>query len=273
MLLPSALACDPAQPSARPRFQPTHFVSPPASPTMLSPPPSSIGNIMVACRSLQSLMATPPASASLPAPSLASLPTPPMAHAPTPSKLRLRTPRSCGSPYHGLLARRRIAKRAASSGPGKRRRADEAEPADHDHDDVDGDLDASPSHSSDDAPAPPSTPKRARIAPEHLPLGLARSDFHNIHLLNNSAGAQDDDDDDGDNKDGVGWSAEDDRILVELVLDKLRLSKLEWQDCARSLGKDRRSVGRRWKSLMAKGDVGLKGTCPSQRARLQHTWR
>jgi hypothetical protein len=41
------------------------------------------------------------------------------------------------------------------------------------------------------------------------------------------------------------------------VLEKLKLTKSDWQDCARSLGKDRGSVGRRWKSLMVNGEVGL----------------
>jgi hypothetical protein len=73
--------------------------------------------------------------------------------------------------------------------------------------------------------------------------------------------------------DGEAWTAEDDRILVELVLDKLKLSKSEWQDCARSLGKDRHSVGRRWKTLMAHGDVGVKTRSSTRRAKLHGTWR
>lgn len=68
--------------------------------------------------------------------------------------------------------------------------------------------------------------------------------------------------------DGNEWSAEDDRVLIELVLDKLKLSKSEWQDCARNLGKDRYSVNRRWKSLIMRGDVGVK-----RRTRLHSTWR
>jgi hypothetical protein len=78
---------------------------------------------------------------------------------------------------------------------------------------------------------------------------------------------------DGEQADGdagsESWTAEDDRILVELVLDKLKLTKTEWQDCARSLGRDRHSVGKRWKSLMANGDVGVK----RRRAKLHSTWR
>ncbi|PHH70153.1 hypothetical protein CDD83_5505 [Cordyceps sp. RAO-2017] len=289
MLLPSALSCDSAQPS-RPRLQSALFVSPPASPPTLSTPQSSIGNIVGACRSLQSLMASPlpavPTFASSPPPSLASLPTPPLSHAPPPLKLRLRAVRPDdaaapgATPQGSLFARRRITKRLAPPpGPNKRRRTDEHDMgrehrAPDEQDDVNSDADSS----SDDGPAPPSTPKRARIAPEHLPLGLARSDFHDVHLLNGcgQAGVEADADADADAEveaDGAAWSAEDDRILVELVLDKLRLSKTEWQDCARSLGKDRHSVGRRWQSLMARGDIGLKARGGSRRARLHATWR
>lgn len=121
----------------------------------------------------------------------------------------------------------------------------------------------------------PSTPKRMRFAPEILPLGLERSDFHDLRLkevesqgnesvLESIEGS------------GLGlntgeWSTEEDRLLVELVLEKLKLTKSDWQDCARSLGKDRGSVGRRWKSLMGGGEVGLKRT--RGRAKIHGTWR
>jgi hypothetical protein len=124
----------------------------------------------------------------------------------------------------------------------------------------------------------PSTPKRRRFAPEILPLGLERSDFHTLHLQNvtssqenilqsveGSSEAQD------GGKDG-GWTTEEDRLLVELVLEKLKLTKSDWQDCARSLGKDRGSIGKRWKSLMGNGDVGLRSRS-SRRAKIHGTWR
>lgn len=123
-----------------------------------------------------------------------------------------------------------------------------------------------------DLPPRPQTPKRARIAPEVLPLGLERSDYHELHR----DGVFKDDDNTAEGTDvvveadGESWSTEDDRMLVELVLEKLKLSKSDWQDCARSLGKDRSSVGRRWKSLMINGDVGLKR---SRRSKLHGTWR
>lgn len=136
--------------------------------------------------------------------------------------------------------------------------------------DVDGDLEIS--SQQEQLPSAPSTPKRARIAPEVVPLGLERSDFHTLHLLNGEEPTPH-----GSNveveADGEPWSAEDDRILVELVLEKLKLSKSEWQDCARSLGKDRNCLSRRWKSLMVQGEVGLKGRRSSRRTKLHGTWR
>jgi hypothetical protein len=143
--------------------------------------------------------------------------------------------------------------------------------------DTEGELDAETlqmPHISSSSPQAPSTPKRARISPEQLPLGLERSDFHNIHLLEGSTLNQDTAKSGTDlqvEADGTEWSVEDDRVLVELVLEKLKLSKMEWQDCARSLGKDRHSVNRRWKSLIMNGDVGVKTR--SRRARLHSTWR
>lgn len=124
-------------------------------------------------------------------------------------------------------------------------------------------------------PPRPQTPRRARIAPEALPLGLARADFHTLH----SDGIPDDSSrceaEAEVEADGESWTSEDDRMLVELVLEKLRLSKTDWQDCARSLGKkDRHSVGRRWKSLMLSDDVGLRpGARSSRRSRIHGTWR
>ncbi|KAF7548569.1 hypothetical protein G7046_g8620 [Stylonectria norvegica] len=122
----------------------------------------------------------------------------------------------------------------------------------------------------------PSTPKRARIAPANLPLGLERTDFHDVHILQGGPTTTDAEKPGTDvelEADGAAWSAEDDRILVELVLDKLKLSKEEWQDCARCLGRDRTSVGRRWKSLVVNDAVGLRTRSSSQRAKIHSTWR
>ncbi|KAK2591870.1 hypothetical protein QQS21_010449 [Conoideocrella luteorostrata] len=304
MLLPSALSCDSSQPlRSRPAQQAISYFSPPSSPPTLTSA-TAIGNIMTTCRSLQSLIVTPASASNIsiaPPPSRAQLPTPPLSHASLPMKLRLRARpgrSDSNNTSEDLYTRRRITKRPATPrGINKRRRADSdemgredlfSEEEDESDDDVGGEnqqslpplqLQSQPPSlpsldESEQEPAAPSTPKRARIAPEQLPLGLERSDFHDIHCL--AEGGRESSTK-GENveveADGAEWSAEDDRILVELVLEKLKLSKSEWQDCARNLGKDRHSVNRRWKSLIMKGEVGLKTRASSRRTRLHSTWR
>jgi predicted NAD-dependent protein-ADP-ribosyltransferase YbiA (DUF1768 family) len=54
------------------------------------------------------------------------------------------------------------------------------------------------------------------------------------------------------------WTDDDDRQLVAMVLGKLRLTKSDWEECARTLGKgDSRSVGKRWDDL--RGNIVVKG--------------
>ncbi|KAI8156877.1 hypothetical protein K4K49_002062 [Colletotrichum sp. SAR 10_70] len=280
MLMPSALSCDTSQPPLT-RLQAAMFASPPASPPSLSQQ-GPFGNIFDTCRSLQALLSTPQhhqnhtVTQQPSPPSHHQLPTPPLAHAPPPLKLRLRSrakPAADGiNSEH--LPRKRIAKRAPPRGVNKRRRSSDDDMGREDafmtDSDVDSDLEIS--SQQEQLPSAPSTPKRARIAPEVVPLGLERSDFHTLHLLNGEEPTSE-----GSNveveADGEPWSAEDDRILVELVLEKLKLSKSEWQDCARSLGKDRNCLSRRWKSLMIQGEVGLKGRRSSRRTKLHGTWR
>ncbi|KAJ0341285.1 hypothetical protein COL922a_002522 [Colletotrichum nupharicola] len=280
MLMPSALSCDTSQPPLT-RLQAAMFASPPASPESLSHQ-GPFGNIFDTCRSLQALLSTPQhhqnhtVTQQPSPPSHHQLPTPPLAHAPPPLKLRLRSrakPAADGiNSEH--VPRKRIAKRAPPRGVNKRRRSSDDDLGREDafmtDSDVDSDLEIS--SQQEQLPSAPSTPKRARIAPEVVPLGLERSDFHTLHLLNGEEPTSE-----GSNveveADGEPWSAEDDRILVELVLEKLKLSKSEWQDCARSLGKDRNCLSRRWKSLMVQGEVGLKGRRSSRRTKLHGTWR
>lgn len=54
------------------------------------------------------------------------------------------------------------------------------------------------------------------------------------------------------------WSNAEDRLLVELVLQKMRLSQRDWAECAKSLGRDPRTVGNRWEMIMGSlvGEVG-----------------
>ncbi|KAF5602295.1 DNA-binding protein [Fusarium subglutinans] len=245
MLLPSALPCD-ASHSTHSRLQPSLF-SPPASPPAFSSH-ASFANIMTTCRSLQSLLSTPAPIITnpRPTPSLAQLPTPPLAHAAPPLKLRLRPRPQRREP----VGPKKVTKRAAPRALNKRRRAADEEAERYSSASESGNE--SPSRRSTKQVAP-STPKRTRIAPEQLPLGLDRSDFHNMHLRQGGHLLGEE-----DSSDEEDWSAEDDRILIEIVLEKLRLSKAEWQDCARNLGRDRHAVDRRWKTLLLNGDIGLK---------------
>jgi hypothetical protein len=200
-------------------------------------------------------------------------------------KLRLRSHRASETTGLGIStdnpvkARKKIVKRSVPArGPNKRRRTADDD-MDRDDEDVESDLDITHNEAqieAADEPVRPHTPKRARIAPEVLPLGLERSDYHALHangggVLVEDGRAQPEGTDVVVEADGEKWSTEDDRILVELVLEKLKLSKSDWQDCARSLGKDSGSVGRRWKSLMVNGDVGLKRS--SRRSKIHGTWR
>ena len=188
------------------------------------------------------------------------LPSPPTTHAEpaSPFKLRLRA-RGSTAP-----SPRKITKRAPAQPPrgiNKRRRAlaDDMsrETAEAEVEDDNGAEEG----------ARPSTPKRMRRAPEVLPLGLERADFQSLR-------GPEADEAEAEAEEAAKveeWSTEEDRLLVELVLEKLKLTKSDWQDCARSLGKDRGSVGRRWKSLMGAGEVGLKGRL--RRGKIHSTWR
>lgn len=131
-----------------------------------------------------------------------------------------------------------------------------------------------------------STPKRRRRIPFDMPLGLSAADFQSlessielhedpegdVNMPELSHDCLSDSDEDCDSGYGAStgpsptlsavddpsWSLDDDRILVETVLEKLQLSKRAWGDCARRLGKDKNSIGRRWKLLVDERSVGLK---------------
>ncbi|KAI0166011.1 hypothetical protein GGR57DRAFT_1968 [Xylariaceae sp. FL1272] len=281
MLISSALsACDSSQGPVT-RLQSSLLASPPASPP--STANSAFGRLVNSCHALQSILSAP-ASVPATAPTTSASPpsepmTPPMSCAPLPPiKMRLRSRRQDASSE--TIPRKKIAKRqyAPPRGHNKRRRPldDDMGRDDGNDNDSDSEPDVAPPHSDGeeqedlgDSAFRPSTPKRARIAPETIPLGLEPTDFHSIY------NPLDEDQDKGTDvdiePDGERWSVEDDRILVELVLDKLKLSKSDWQECARSLGKDRNSLGRRWKSLMVHGDIGLKSR--ARRNRIHGTWR
>lgn len=259
MLLPSALSCDG---SGANHFHsqrlPTQgfFASPPTSPPLQLTNTSN--SLFSTCCALQSMLAAP-----------SQLSTPPSCQAPTPSsfKLRLRH-RKVNNDSSELDSptissqRRRITKRThCSRGSNKRRRS---------IGDTEGSDEDSGPECDNGSPVAvevmPSTPKRLCLAPDILPLGLERADYRGLmegpdgRIVGEGLGG-----------DGIDWTNEEDRLLVELVLEKLKLSKSDWQDCARSLGRDKGSIGRRWRTLMASGDVGLRRN--PTRAKLHATWR
>ncbi|KMU72650.1 hypothetical protein CISG_09743 [Coccidioides immitis RMSCC 3703] len=145
-----------------------------------------------------------------------------------------------------------------------------------------------------------STPKRRRRAPPEIPLGLDSSDFKALDSLSDSSATLslsprqlkdrlggesrhfDSDSATPSSREDASklsvdsssdWTSEDDGRLVELVLEKLKLSKRDWTDCARRMGKDNDSVGRRWKALIGEGNVGLRRGKRMVRARIHESWR
>ncbi len=233
MLLPSALPCHVRPPLTRSRFsKPRLFSTPPASDDEVTP---QVGNgIYSTCRTLQSLLGT-------------QKPSPPKSAKPA----QLLPPIT-------LTSRMKVTKKSSRTAPrgvNKRRR------------DVDDDGRATVGQ--EDVDLKFSTPKRQRLAPPTLPLGVKRADFEGLE----SPKARTSADDETLEVDGKEWSAEEDRVLVELVLEKLKLTKSDWNECARRLGKDSGSIGKRWKELVGEGNVGLRRGRRSSRPRIDSTWR
>ncbi|KAI5463049.1 hypothetical protein BGZ63DRAFT_402390 [Mariannaea sp. PMI_226] len=283
MLAPSPFPCTSQQSSRTllPAFEPTYH-SPPATPPTLAAQ-RALSNIMNSCRTLQSLVTTGSSQTESP------LLTPPLTHAPPPLKLRLRS--SGRKPARKEPYPSSSSVRKTTRSPATRRRLElvTKEPVRSSDERRDIDSEDESQRPINNEPVAPSTPKRAHIAPERLPLGLERSDFHNLHervpMPSNRENREnrehyfpeeedmyDDDISEGSAADPDMWSVDDDRVLVELILEKLKLSKAEWQDCARHLGRDSDALSRRWKSLMLNGDVGLKRHATRRRG-LHSTWR
>ena len=120
------------------------------------------------------------------------------------------------------------------------------------------------------------TPKRRRHVPYELPLGLAPTDFYSLHsppvTQSPTSPARRMDFQLGPPIDPdaplpsievteqptspAQWTAGEDQHLIELVLQKFRLSQQEWDECARQMG--RSHVEARWHSLVGEGGVGLR---------------
>lgn len=300
MLLPSALSCDSAQPRG---LQSALFISPPTSPHHMSAQ-SAIGNLINSCRNLHNLIAPPTPDSS----AHSHLPSPPLANVPSPMRPRLR--RREAKPATTVLnqtadvPRYRIKKRAPPPrGLNKRRRAldDDGKDDEDDASDYENQQDTRILDNDDSEARPgngmfifrgadaytqqppssraaPSTPKRQRVAPPDVPMGLTKEDFHKIGPVPTEqqdvalAG--------GSNVEkgnrGDKWSLEDDHKLVEIVLEKVKnmdLSKEVWEDCVRNLpGRDYNSVSSRWKSLIRRDKIGLQNRGRRSRGKLHGTW-
>ena len=297
MLLPSALSCP--RRAGRPRLQASLFTSPPASPPSSQNGPTTL---FQACLSLQSLLQSPqPQSQLQPSPFFnepvmpsqqppqqrRQLPTPPMRNAslPSPMKLRLRSHKGVTSPSDesnsdSKLPRKRVVKKSPHPrGANKRRREDDDEEMCCGKD---NEVEMEANESDDKGP---STPKRMRVAPESMPLGLERRDFemlHDNHQYTSESNALGlrlpkprnlEEEISNDRNTSIDWSSEEDRQLVELVLRKMRLNKSDWQDCSRTLGKDSGNIKARWNSLLGGGEVGLNSRAREERRTNSATWR
>lgn len=268
MLLPSALPCNVRRSS---RFTPSRLFS--------TPPPSDRGyasgnGLLGTCRALQSLLGSPaptPRRSVKPQRLQSPLPINPPRRSPRTRKVaRPASPRPTPPPQ--TVASTPQPPAAPTRGPNKRRRSD------CDDDESDSDIKRGRF----------STPKRQRHVPYDLPLGLAPTDFYSLHSppitqsppspgrrqmapsMPNSGAHIDPDaplpsievsDESGPHLSSDGFTAEEDQHLVELVLEKFRLSQQEWDECARRMGRTTcPDVGQRWHTLVGEGRVGLRRT-------------
>ncbi|KAJ5176753.1 uncharacterized protein N7482_002630 [Penicillium canariense] len=268
MLLPSAIPCDVRRSS---RFAPSRLFT--------TPPPSDRGypsgnGLLGTCRALQSLLNGSPA------PSPRRTPKPQRLQSPLPITQARRSPRTRKTarpaspqptpPPTKLASTPPPPPSAPARGANKRRRTEWQD------DDSDADFGR-----------PISTPKRRRHVPYELPLGLSSTDFYSLHSPPftqsppSPAGRQmvprvqepapvtsiDPDSvlpsiEKPDEPSAAflnDWTAEEDQRLIEVVLEKFRLSQQEWDECARQVGhRNCVDVGRRWHSLVEEGRVSLR---------------
>ncbi|KAL1967674.1 hypothetical protein VTN77DRAFT_2931 [Rasamsonia byssochlamydoides] len=253
MFLPSAVPCD-----GRKYLTRSHFASARAfSPT---PPPSGDG-LLGTCRALQSLLCVSPVSSPR-----------------RPRSDRLQSPLHIPSVPSTRRSQKVVKPEPKPSPPprgaNKRTR--------HTYEDEDGDVDMAVREPRDRF----STPKRQKRAPSDLPLGLAIADFESLEesvrrRKSPRLTPQSDADDQPvlpsievpDEGDASDWTDEDDQKLVEIVLQKLKLSKRDWEECARRIGKDNDSVGKRWRALVGEGNIGLRRGGRTVRGRVDECWQ
>lgn len=251
MLLPSALPCDVRRSS---RFTPSRLFS--------TPPPSDTyaGNgLLGTCRALQSLLNGSPAPPSRAKSQRLQSPLPftPRRSPRSQKAARPVSPRPTPPPRTAALTPPPPPSAPASTN--KRRRDD--------------------SDDSEETSRPRNrfaTPKRRRSIPYEMPLGLSSTDFYSLHsppvTESPPSPRVDYDFQNSRNPDAPlpsiegterapsaptdSWTPGEDQRLLELVLEKVRLSQAEWDECARQMG--RSHVGPRWQSLVSEGRVGLR---------------
>ncbi|KAI5854623.1 hypothetical protein BZA05DRAFT_350517 [Tricharina praecox] len=224
MLLPSALPCEFLAPSLA---RSSVIVAPPS---YRSPPVEETGivsatttGLMSTCRRLQQILSGGDRQSPAPEP-----PRTPVRRA-TSSRVLSAPPPPPTLPKAPVLVARLSNKRTRSA-------AFDSSPMDEESDNSDKDF----NRRTDRFATPP---PRKRVRPTTPPPAPNRG----------VRGLLADNDDD----EYMSWTSDDDRQLVELVLGKLQLSKNDWEECARSLGKgDGHSVGKRWESLL--GNISLK---------------
>ncbi|EKV12402.1 U4/U6.U5 tri-snRNP-associated protein 2 [Penicillium digitatum] len=265
MLLPSALPCEVRRSS---RFTPSRLFS--------TPPPSDTGvpsgnGLLGTCRALQSLLnrSPTPSSRSVKAHRLQSpLPLNTVRSSPRSHKVvRPVSPRQTPPPRTAALTPPPPPS-ALARGANKRRRDT--------FDDEDSDAEMSRPRNRF------ATPKRRRHVPFDLPFGLSSTAYYSLHSppvtqsppspprrqmdYGIPAGPCVDPDaplpsievteEHAPSSVPQEWTAEGDQHLLELVLEKFRLSQQEWDECARQMG--RSHVGPRWQTLVGEGRVGLR---------------
>jgi hypothetical protein len=241
MLLPSPLPSEPFLPPpqpTRPALKPTGAYQP--------QPQSTTSTLLASCRALQHVLSTTPLSCQSKPPQL--LPSRTTTSQPTRAPLQPISP--------------------IQHNPKKRRR-----------DDYESDGLSSPGPELNQENNHPSTPKRRRRIPLCMPLGLSAADFRSLQTPPREAIPVQLDMPISNSKSPADfptptsitstWTPADDSALVSTVLEKLALSRHEWNDCARILGKDQDSLGRRWRILVGDGEVGLRRGGRRERGRLE----
>ncbi|KAH8702391.1 hypothetical protein BGW36DRAFT_372776 [Talaromyces proteolyticus] len=258
MLMQSALSCD----SRKFLHQPIYRA---LSPT---PPPSSDGiggSLIGVSRKLQNLLNVSPAPQSTPLRRSLRLASPFHLDEPKPAKLPPRKPAKSATP-----------RPKTPSSPPRTRTKRSRSVYEDDH------SDSKMEHRSRRSCDRFSTPKRQKRFPYNMPLGLGIADFESLDGGNPRnipfrVAPQDDEalpdvvlpSIEIEDTEKTAWTAEDDQKLVSVVLEKLKLSQREWEECAQRLGKDNASVGKRWQALVGEGNVGLRrGSGPFVRGRL-----